>query len=130
MGGIALRFIEGTGRWSVCLANGEVKQVKAANLVAQEGGKGRVYVFWGTACWSRTQLLGEIARGQWGLGRASVQDIVLPETKRKKGLDGRLAFAPVTEMTEDFMRDASKQTIPTDESAELPICTEGGISNH
>jgi hypothetical protein len=24
------------------------------------------------------------------------------------GLDGRLAFAPVTEMTEDFMRDAER----------------------
>jgi hypothetical protein len=33
------------------------------------GAHGRVYVFWGDARWSRAQLLGEIARGHWGLCR-------------------------------------------------------------
>jgi hypothetical protein len=107
--GLALRFIAEVGRWLVCLSNGETKQVKVSNLEPLEGGTGRVYVFWGMACWSRTQLLGEIARGQWGVGQATLQDIARRESERKRGLDGRLAFAPVTEMTEDFMRDASQQ---------------------
>merc|ERR1711977_314191 len=114
--GLALRFIEGTGRWLVRLQNGEAKQIKTANLEPMEGGKGRVYVFWGSVWWSRTQLLGEIARGQWGLGPAGVQDITRPELERKQGLDGRLAFAPVNEMTEDFMR-VSRQIKADDSTA-------------
>jgi len=111
--GIALRFDEGAGRWLIRLQNGEAKQVKVANLEPLEGNKGRVYVFWGTTCWSRTQLLGEIARGQWGLGHASILDIALPAAERKNGLDGRLAFAPLNEMTDDFMRNATPQIVPT-----------------
>lgn len=111
--GIALRFDEGAGRWLIRLQNGEAKQVKVVNLEPLEGNKGRVYVFWGTTCWSRTQLLGEIARGQWGLGHASILDIALPEAERKYGLDGRLAFAPLNEMTDDFMRNATPQIVPT-----------------
>jgi putative AlgH/UPF0301 family transcriptional regulator len=106
--GLALRFIEGTGRWVVRLKDGETKQIKPANLEALEGGKGRVYVFWGSVCWSRTQILGEIARGQWGLCHASVQDVARPEKERKQGLDGRLVFAPINDMTEDFMRETAK----------------------
>jgi len=129
--GLAMQFNEGSERWLVRLGNGETKQVKVANLEPREGAGGRVYVFWGAACWSRTQLLGEIAKGQWGVCHASVQEtFALPEGKRKQGLDGRLTFAPVTEMTEDFMRDPSRQTIPTDENAQLLICTESDLSNH
>ena len=65
----------------------------------------RVAAFWGDARWSRTQLLGEISKGHWGLCKASVADVVTtPPPQRYAGLSGRLAFAPVTEMTEDFMR--------------------------
>lgn len=65
----------------------------------------RVAAFWGDARWSRTQLLGEISKGHWGLCKASVADVVTtPPQQRYAGLSGRLAFAPVTEMTEDFMR--------------------------
>jgi hypothetical protein len=65
----------------------------------------RVAAFWGDARWSRTQLLGEISKGHWGLCKASVADVVTtPPQQRYNGLSGRLAFAPVTEMTEDFMR--------------------------
>ena len=83
-----------TGRWEVLLCNGEGVRVKPANLEASpqasftppalqaktdteadtvaeekvetdEGGAGRVLVFWGVARWTRAQLLGEIARGHW-----------------------------------------------------------------
>ena len=35
----------------------------------------KIYIYWGTAGWSRTQLLGEIARGGWGMCRANLEDI-------------------------------------------------------
>jgi hypothetical protein len=117
--GVAMRFVEGTGRWLVHLQNGEANQIKPANLEPLEGAKGRVYVFWGSVCWSRTQLLGEIAQGQWGLSRAGVGDITRPEDERRQGLDGRLAFAPLNEMTEDFMREVS----PAHDNAQLANCT-------
>lgn len=66
--------------------------------------QGFVLCFWGDARWSRAQLLGEIAHGSWGLGRATVGDLAAPPAKRWKGTEERLAFAPETEMTEDYMK--------------------------
>ena len=105
------------------------KELKPTNLEAAPGGEGgTVLCFWGNATWSRTQLLGEIARGHWGLCKGlrhapllhpppphgltrrgtqgSVQEITTPATARWAGLQGRLAFAPVTEMTEAPMAQA------------------------
>jgi len=101
----------------VRLRNGEGKDVKPDNLKPPSGEglsekaakNGLVLVFWGNATWSRTQLLGEIARGHWGLCKGSVQELVSPPAERWAGLQGRLAFAPVTEMTEGFMRAAQAQ---------------------
>lgn len=93
-------------RWQVVLRNGDGKEFKPSNLEPVSGGFGRVYVVWGNARWTRTQLLGEVARGHWGLGRASINEVAMPAEKRWNGLDGRLVFAPETEMTEDFMRRA------------------------
>jgi hypothetical protein len=107
--GLALRFDGAAARWLVRLRNGEGKRVKAANLEPLEGGGGRLFVFWGNAAWSRTQLLGEIARGHWGLCKASVSDVTLPVAERWAGLEGRLAFAPITAMTEDFVAEAQQQ---------------------
>jgi hypothetical protein len=87
--GVALKYVSDTGRWLVRLRNGEGVKIKPDNLAGMDGAHGRVYVFWGDARWSRAQLLGEIARGHWGLCRASVADV----------------SAPVTEMTEDFLRE-------------------------
>lgn len=109
--GLTLRFAEDSGRWLLRLRNGEGKQVKPANLEPLEGGDGRVFVFWGDARWSRTQLLGEIARGHWGLCRANVTELTAQPSERRAGLEGRLVFAPVTEMTEDFMRNAQQQMV-------------------
>jgi hypothetical protein len=107
--GLALRFAEEAGRWLVMLRNGEGKKLKPANLEPLEGGTGRVLCFWGDAQWSRTQLLGELARGHWGLCKASVADLVSPPAERRAGCVGRLVYSPETEMTEDFMRQGVRQ---------------------
>jgi len=105
---LALKFVEDVGRWLVRLRNGEGKRVKVANLAPVEGTAthGQVFAVWGDARWSRTQLLGEIARGHWGLGTASVAEMITAAPERWNGLGGRLVFAPTTEMTEDFVRQA------------------------
>ena len=64
--------------------------------------------FWGDAQWSRTQLLGELARGNWGMCRASVSDLVTPVAERRAALECRLLVAPETEMTDDFIRAAQR----------------------
>jgi hypothetical protein len=116
MVGIALRFKGANGRWLVRLADGDGKQLKPSNLLPLDGAGGGgggevgcsrgacVMCYWGDAQWSRTQLLGEIARGHWGLCRASVAELVVPPVGRRSGLEGRLVYAPETMMTEDFMR--------------------------
>eukprot|EP00747_Dinoflagellata_sp_TGD_P042643 gnl/TRDRNA2_/TRDRNA2_142201_c0_seq1.p1 gnl/TRDRNA2_/TRDRNA2_142201_c0~~gnl/TRDRNA2_/TRDRNA2_142201_c0_seq1.p1 ORF type:complete len:453 (+),score=73.61 gnl/TRDRNA2_/TRDRNA2_142201_c0_seq1:38-1396(+) len=106
----AVRFLAGVGRYLVRLRNGVAKQLRPANLEALGDAYGRVYAFWGEACWSRTQLLGEIARGHWGLCRASVADLATPAPQRWEALCSRLAFAPVTEMTESFLQEARSST--------------------
>lgn len=63
-----------------------------------------VLVFWGDAEWSRVQLLGEIARGHWGMCRASVADLITPFSARRAGLEGRLVYAPKSEMSETLGR--------------------------
>ena len=108
--GITLSFDARAGRWLVRLRNGEGKKLKPANLEPHGPiAKGRVLVFWGDARWTRTQLLGEIARGHWGLCRASVGDLACPIDKRWGGLDGRTVFAPETEMTETFLQESAEQ---------------------
>uniref|UniRef100_A0A0G4GEZ3 RING-CH-type domain-containing protein n=1 Tax=Chromera velia CCMP2878 TaxID=1169474 RepID=A0A0G4GEZ3_9ALVE len=106
--GILLRFQGNTGRWEVRLPDGDGKAVKPDNLepVYPDDGQwqGLVLVFWGDARWSRVQLLGEIARGHWGLCRSTVAELIARPPDRLQGLQGRLAFAPVTEMTEEFMK--------------------------
>lgn len=109
--GLTLRFDESKGRWMVRLRNGEGKLLKPANLEALEGSGGRVFAFWGDARWSRAQLLGEIARGHWGLSRAGTSELTRPPTERWANLGGRLVFAPVTDMTEDFMREGHQEMI-------------------
>jgi hypothetical protein len=107
--GIALRFVESSGRWLVRLRNGEGKQLKPANLEGLEGAGGRVFAVWGDARWSRTQLLGEIAKGDWGLCRANIGDLAAGPAERWHQTAGRLAFAPITEMSESYMRQAQQE---------------------
>jgi hypothetical protein len=104
--GVALRYEESSGRWLVRLRDGEGKKVKVGNLEPVGEGHGSVYVFWGDAQWSRAQLLGEIARGSWGLCRAGISELIAPPEERYRGLTGRLAYAPLTEMSDDYIRNA------------------------
>ena len=104
--GMALRFLSDGGRWEVQLVSGEGVRVKPVNLRGLEGGGGRVLVFWGDARWSRAQLLGEIARGHWGLCRATVSDFLAggpEEMLRGVQEPGRLAYAPMSAMTDEML---------------------------
>ncbi len=108
--GITLRFVGSSGRWQVRLPDGSGLAVRPSNLQqVGELGAGRVLVWWGDAQWSRTQLLGELARGHWGLCKASVSDLIARSAERRAGLEGRLVFSPTTEMTERFIRQAGRQ---------------------
>ena len=109
--GLALRFEPDSGRWLLRLRNGDGKRVKPANVEPMEGAGGRVLAFWGDARWSRAQLLGEIARGHWGLCRGSVGEVTTPASERHAALEGRLAYAPVTEMTEECMRQQRRDML-------------------
>eukprot|EP00927_Polykrikos_kofoidii_P043479 TRINITY_DN37552_c0_g2_i1.p1 TRINITY_DN37552_c0_g2~~TRINITY_DN37552_c0_g2_i1.p1 ORF type:complete len:806 (-),score=112.86 TRINITY_DN37552_c0_g2_i1:97-2514(-) len=109
--GLALHFLESAGRWFVRLRDGTAKQVRPENLEIHDGGRGVVLVFWGDAQWSRAQLLGEIARGHWGLCRATAGDLAVSADDRWQYVRERLAFAPVSEMTEDFMRESQRQMV-------------------
>mmetsp|Transcript_12428 Transcript_12428/g.29271 ORF Transcript_12428/g.29271 Transcript_12428/m.29271 type:complete len:478 (+) Transcript_12428:136-1569(+) len=123
--GLALRFHKETGRWLVRLRNGEGKQVKPDNLEAQDGDSGRVFAVWGDARWSRAQLLGEIAKGDWGLCHANISDLVCSPCDRWSNTEGRLAFAPITEMSESYMREAQQEMVAAREAFQM----QGGREN-
>ena len=65
-------------------------------------------VFWGEARWQRTQLLGELARGDWGLCQAQARDLVEPARSLWPQLirDQRPVVAPRSEMTRAETTDA------------------------
>jgi hypothetical protein len=110
--GMALRFLPDAGRWEVQLCSGEGVKVKPANIQGLEGRGGRVMVFWGDARWSRAQLLGEIARGHWGLCRATVGEFVATspqEVYEGTMIPGRLAYAPISAMTDEMLSGALSQ---------------------
>ncbi|OQR95797.1 hypothetical protein THRCLA_07563 [Thraustotheca clavata] len=112
--GMALKYDPKIGRWQVRLVNqpGGIS-VKPSNLEPLECEKASVYVFWGDAQWTRAQLLGEIAKGSWGLCRAMIDDFLVPPTMRWGQLQeqNRLAYAPVTEMSEDYIRNATEEMV-------------------
>lgn len=68
----------------------------------------RLLVFWGSAVWSRRQLLVEIAKGSWGLCPAGPSDIA-PSDPERIWVDAypRLQFAPPSELTVDYSRTGS-----------------------
>ncbi|KAJ8613413.1 hypothetical protein CTAYLR_002276 [Chrysophaeum taylorii] len=72
----------------------------AAHLERREESSVVVYVFWGYAAWSRVQLLAETARGHWGLCRADLEDLERRPSERRRALEDRLVFAPITAMTD------------------------------
>ena len=71
------------GNQGGCWIGGEIAAVCQA-AAAQPGWKAsgssgaekpRLQLYWGDARWSRTQLLGELARGNWGMCRAAWHDV-------------------------------------------------------
>jgi hypothetical protein len=104
--GIALHFNKENGRWVVRLWNGEDKLLKPTSLEGLDGKDGRVLCFWGVTRWSRTQLLGEIAKGAWGICMGNVGDLAGPIEERWHNANDRIATAPKTAMTKDYLQDA------------------------
>mmetsp|Transcript_21799 Transcript_21799/g.36732 ORF Transcript_21799/g.36732 Transcript_21799/m.36732 type:complete len:555 (+) Transcript_21799:92-1756(+) len=127
------------GRWEVLLSSGEGVRVKPINLKAVlrspesaassnlQGdqnstdateepaecgpGAGRVLVFWGVARWTRAQLLGEIARGHWGLCRATAHEFILKSSAVWPVLtqSDRLVYAPNSDMTDQLVSSGEAQ---------------------
>lgn len=75
--------------------------------------------FWGEARWSRTQLLGEAARGDWGLclGRSSDLD-ELPQARFWQCLadEGRPTYVPKNETSRSEAVPREQEAIPTEQS--------------
>lgn len=63
----------------------------------------KLLVMWGYAGWSRCQLMGEIARGSWGLCKAVPEDVLQQEPSSLwSAAYPRLIFAPKNEMSESY----------------------------
>lgn len=82
---------------------------------------------WGDARWSRVQLLGEIARGSWGVCRAEVPDLCKIGTKpdpvhvdwSELNTGDRLVYAAKSEMTDEDIHaeDAPQMTAEEEDAA-------------
>jgi len=72
-----------------------------------------VWAFFGCAQWSRSQLLGEVAAGSWGMTSAIACDFMIPPKDRWDAFGPRLKYAPLSEMSEEYMRSFTNQRIAT-----------------
>ena len=108
--GILLGFNATALRWQVLLRNGEKKEIRSDNLSRQTDKRfPKILIFWGCAQWSRTQLLGEIARAHWGLCKMTVADILEEASSRRSHMGERLIYAPKSEMVDHSMEEAATQ---------------------
>lgn len=85
------------------------------------GAKAVVFAWAGFAQWTRSQLLGEMARGSWGWGRLLPSDVASPETQALWGTlrySDRLAWAPDNELARDFARSMARAMPPTADGAD------------
>eukprot|EP00039_Didymoeca_costata_P018442 m.333469 g.333469 ORF g.333469 m.333469 type:complete len:516 (+) comp17149_c0_seq1:199-1746(+) len=87
-----------------------------------------VATYWGDARWSRTQLLGELARGSWGVCRAELNDILQSQTDRTTGelslwknlIDSdRLIYAPKSEMMEVYEEESDDEEMTEEEQQQV-----------
>jgi len=63
----------------------------------------KLFVFWGYAGWSRCQLMGEIARGSWGLCKSMPEDVLSTVPGQAyECVYPRLVFAPRNDMSETY----------------------------
>lgn len=114
---------------------GDLKDVLAiARKDAVEKGAmtAQVSCCWGDARWSRVQLLGEIARGSWGICRAEVSDLKITGTTCPEVFDhddttwsnltqgDRLVYAAKSEMTDkDIHNDNEPESLSPEEEGRL-----------
>jgi hypothetical protein len=104
--GVLCGFSQETKTWNVASPFGVLRRTSSEFKVLHAATRAKVLCFFGTAQWNRSQLLGEIARGHWGLAKSAPVDVARANGAYQRVMDsGSLVFAPVTEMTEDFMRD-------------------------
>eukprot|EP00435_Cladocopium_sp_Y103_P059494 s82_g21.t1 len=83
--------------------NGRPNDANDGSTDANHSGPVRVFVYWGYAGWSRCQLMGEIARGSWGLCKANTQDVVSQRPDEVwQAVYPRLVFAPKSDMSESY----------------------------
>ena len=96
--GVAIAFAE--ARWRVRLPDGSLKSLRPENVESAEprAFAGRVLVFWGDSRWSRTQLLGGLARRQWCVARATCEDVLAAD--RHARLVARGVSAAESEMAD------------------------------
>lgn len=84
-------------------AEGSPKEAESASSSSFPFEPVRLFVYWGYAGWSRCQLMGEIARGSWGLCRAATEDVVAKAPHEVwADVYKRLIFAPRSEMSETY----------------------------
>ena len=96
-------------RWMVRLSDGSGVNLAEKNMINVKGRNGRVMIFWGHVNWFRAQLLGQIAKGQWGITKAVAGDIIGNSKKRIENLRLRMIVPPFTSMTEKDIIQAKKE---------------------
>ena len=96
-------------RWMVRLSDGSGVNLAEKNMINVKGRNGRVMIFWGHISWFRAQLLGQIAKGQWGITKAVAGDIIAKSKKRIQNLRPRMIVPPFTSMTEKDIIQAKKE---------------------
>ena len=84
-----------------------------------------VHLYWGTATWSRTQLLGEIARGNWGMCRAASVDAC--HALRLPLPDGVLFRPPESSDTEDESEGSTADDSPVVVAAPCGVGPNEGV---
>jgi len=107
-----------------CAVIGGLDTMAALSAAQQENPvdpywKARVHLYWGLAGWTKTQLLGELARGSWGMCKGTIPEIepLGAEAEAAAGLwevihaADRLHFAPNNEMQDpNWGREESLET--------------------
>ncbi|CAD7970290.1 unnamed protein product [Amoebophrya sp. A120] len=107
----------------------DLQQAAAKQLSQQPSFKPVIFCIWGDARWSRTQLLGEIARGSWGLCHGNVSDFSTTAVDRWKNTEGRCVYAPLSEMSEDYMKNAERDMALARVRVQMQQQSAGALEN-
>lgn len=78
--------------------------IQEAHQLAKSGHPQEVklLVFWGSAGWSRVQLISEVAQGSWGLCKSIEEDIAGEPASLWETVHQRVSFAPSSDITIDY----------------------------